>query len=183
MKFGRLAAAHRPGSRASHRASCRVSTPAGFDLPSLSVGLPLSPSRRPETLPVSGLPASVLAGLAAGAGGGKDNPHLLPAWRLAKSVLATRGRFAFRPSRVLAYGCGPRQSGLQPLAAMPSSANSQQPNTGSAHETVKIVRYALSCQPSTMIDMPSSATPAPVQSSADSFTPSTTRSQTSAVAT
>ena len=54
---------------------------------------------------------------------------------------------------------------------------------GSAHETEKIVRYALSCQPSTMIDMPSSATPAPVQSSADSFTPSTTRSQTSAVAT
>ena len=38
-------------------------------------------------------------------------------------------------------------------------------------------------QPETMINMPASATPAPTQSSADSFTPSTTRSHSSAVAT
>ena len=38
-------------------------------------------------------------------------------------------------------------------------------------------------QPETMISMPTSATPAPTQSSADSFTPSTTRSHSSAVAT
>lgn len=36
---------------------------------------------------------------------------------------------------------------------------------------------------STMIDIPGSAIPAPTQSSADGFTPSTTRSQTNAVAT
>ncbi len=38
-------------------------------------------------------------------------------------------------------------------------------------------------QPETIISMPASATPAPTQSSADSFTPSTTRSHSSAVAT
>ncbi len=56
----------------------RVSTPAGFDLPSLAVGLPLSPSRRPK--PPFGVLDSLAWGLAPHAAGAGGRPTAYGLW-------------------------------------------------------------------------------------------------------
>lgn len=97
----------------------RISTPTGFDLPSLAVGLPLSPSWRPK--PPFGVLDSLAWGLAPHAGaGGRPTAFGLPAPGLEAGGVptASRVRCALRVARVLA-ALRAAPATLRPLTRFP----------------------------------------------------------------